>query len=50
MSAEEARYAALRAMDGVEQHKEECRDARGINYVQDIARDIRFGIRMLFSG
>ncbi|HEV2381020.1 MAG TPA: permease prefix domain 1-containing protein [Terriglobia bacterium] len=29
MSPEEARYAALRELGGVEQIKEECRDMRG---------------------
>ena len=35
MSAEEARYAALRAMGGGEQRKEECRDMRRVNLVED---------------
>ena len=35
MTAEEARYAALRAMGGVEQRKEECRDARGVRFIED---------------
>src|SRR5512140_3193179 len=47
MSAEEARYAALRSMDGLEQRKEECRDARGVNFLNDLHRDIRFGARTL---
>lgn len=29
MPADEARYAALRALGGIEQRKEECRDMRG---------------------
>ncbi len=47
MSAEEARHAAMRSMDGLEQRKEECRDARRVNYVNDVTRDVRFGIRTL---
>jgi putative ABC transport system permease protein len=47
MSAAEARYAARRAIGGSEQIKEECRDARRVNWAQDLARDIRYGLRML---
>ena len=47
MDPQEARYAALRAMDGLEQRKEECRDARGLNLWTDLGQDIRFGLRML---
>src|SRR6185369_16880459 len=47
MSAEEARYAALRAMGGVEQHKEACRDARRVGVLEDLVRDLRYGLRML---
>src|SRR5258705_13691664 len=31
MSAEEAQQAAMRAMEGVEQQKEKCRDMRRVN-------------------
>jgi predicted permease len=47
MSVEEARYAALRKFGGVEQIKEECRDARGVRFVEDLVQDIRFGLRQL---
>ena len=47
LSPEEARRAALRAMDGLEQRKEECRDMRRVNYIEDLLQDIRFGLRML---
>ena len=47
MTPEEARYAALRELGGVEQIKEECRDARGVNVVETMIHDIRFGLRML---
>ena len=30
LSPEEAKYAAVRVMRGVDQRKEECRDARGL--------------------
>ena len=47
LPAEEARYAALRAMDGLAQRKEECRDTRGLNLIEDAVRDIRYGLRIL---
>lgn len=49
MDAEEARFAAMRAMDGLEQQKEACRDKRRVNYVEDILQDVRFGLRILFT-
>lgn len=47
MTAEEARYQALRSMQGYEQKKEECRDWRGVNWLENIVRDVRYGTRML---
>jgi hypothetical protein len=35
MTAEEARYAALRELGGVEQIKEECRDMRRMSYIEN---------------
>src|SRR5438105_3277293 len=46
MTPEAARAAALRAMDGVERHKDACRDARGVNLVEDLAKDLRYACRM----
>lgn len=46
-SPEEARQAALRAMDGMEQRKEECRDARRVRYLEDFAKDVRFALRSI---
>ncbi len=43
----EARLAALRAMDGLEQRKEEARDARGVHWLTDFVDDIRFATRSL---
>lgn len=43
----EARRTALLAMDGIEQHKESCRDQRGVNFIENLLRDIRFGFRGL---
>ncbi len=45
--AAEARYAALRAMDGLEQHKEECRDARGVRWLAEFRQDLRYALRIL---
>ena len=47
LSPEEARYAALRAMDGLEQRKEEMRDMRRIHWLTDFVDDVRYAIRSL---
>ena len=47
MPPEEARYAALRELGGVEQIKEECRDMRRVNLTENLFQDIRYGLRML---
>ena len=47
MTPEEAHYAALRELGGVEQIKEECRDMRRVNYVESFIQDVRYGLRML---
>ena len=47
MTPEEARYAALRELGGVEQIKEECRDMRRLNGIESLLRDLRYGLRML---
>src|ERR1044071_6843624 len=47
MSAEDARYAALRSFGGVDQSKEECRSARGVGFIENIVRDITYGVRVL---
>jgi hypothetical protein len=43
----QARLAALRAMDGLTQHKEECRDMRRVNMIHDLGQDVRYGVRVL---
>src|SRR5215813_4130450 len=43
----EARYAALRALGGIEQRKEECRDIRRVNLIENTLQDLRFAGRML---
>ncbi|HEV2382514.1 MAG TPA: ABC transporter permease [Terriglobia bacterium] len=47
MTPEDARFAALRELGGVEQIKEECRDMRRVNLIEDLLRDLRYGLRVL---
>jgi predicted permease len=47
MSAEQARTAALRAFGGVTQIRETYRVQRGLPWLEQIARDIRFALRQL---
>jgi predicted permease len=47
MPPADARYAALRAIGGVEQRKEECRDTRRVRLVQELIADLRYGCRLL---
>jgi putative ABC transport system permease protein len=47
LSPKEARYAALRAMDGLEQRKEEMRDMRRIHWLTDFLDDVRYATRTL---
>ncbi len=45
MTAEEARYASLRELGGLEQIKEECRDTRRVNHIENFLQDVRHGLR-----
>ncbi len=47
LSPAEARRAALRAMDGLEQRKEEMRDMRRVHGLTDFVDDLRFATRSL---
>jgi len=47
MSHEDARRAALLEFGGVEQFKEECREARGVNRLESLLADLRYGLRSL---
>src|SRR5262245_8106680 len=49
MSPEEARYAARKALGGVEQAKERIRVARGVRWIEDLWQDLRYGGRMLMK-
>jgi hypothetical protein len=46
-SPEEARRLALSSLSGAERVKEECRDARGVRWFEDILSDLRFAVRTL---
>ncbi len=45
MSAEEARYAALRQFGNLAAVKEECRDSWGARLITELAQDLRYGLR-----
>src|SRR5437763_4450570 len=47
LSPDEARYRALRAMDGLAQRKEEMRDMQRIHWLTDFLDDARYAIRSL---
>jgi len=47
MGQAEALRRARIEFGGVEQKKEECRDARGLTLVQNFVQDVKFGARML---
>ena len=47
LSPKEARYRALRAMDGLEQRKDEMRDMRRIHWLTDFLDDSQYAIRRL---
>jgi len=44
---EEARRQARLELGGVEKVKEECRDARRVNWIQDFVQDLHYGVRTL---
>src|SRR5438034_6544221 len=47
VTPEDAHYAGLRELGGVEQIKEECRDMRRVSYLEDFLQDVRYGLRQL---
>ena len=47
MSAAEARYAALRALGGMQQIKEQCQEKRRVSYIENFLHDLRHGFRQL---
>ncbi|HXX17621.1 MAG TPA: ABC transporter permease [Candidatus Eremiobacteraceae bacterium] len=47
MTQKEAQRRARLDLGGIEQTKEKCRDARRVNWIQDLIQDLRYGLRML---
>ena len=47
LSPEEATRRARIALGGVDQVKEECREARGVSLVESAARDVSYAVRIL---
>ena len=47
LGATEARAAAARMFGGVEQRKEECRDARRVGWLEDLLSDTRYALRSM---
>src|SRR5437016_7310932 len=47
VTQEEARRRARLDLGGIEQTKEKCRDTRKVNWIQDLIKDLRYGLRML---
>ncbi len=47
VSREEALRRARMEFGGIEGTKEECREARGVNAIESLIQDLRFGLRML---
>jgi len=47
MNPEEARFAALRQFGWRESIKDECRDQRGVRWLENLLQDIRYGARQL---
>ncbi|MBV8206284.1 MAG: ABC transporter permease [Acidobacteria bacterium] len=47
MDAESARQAALRSLGGVALVAEECRDARGMAWLESLRQDVGYGLRQL---
>jgi predicted permease len=47
MTREEAERGARREFGGIDVTKEECRDTRGVRWLQDAGQDVRYGFRIL---
>src|SRR5216683_6068758 len=47
LAPEDARRSALRAIGGLLQRKEECRDMRHVNFVDNLIQDLLYAGRML---
>src|SRR5215470_708611 len=49
VSSDEALRRARLAFGGVDRAKDECRDARGVNLIDSLIQDVRYGARMLWK-
>lgn len=47
MSEEAARRAVRQEFGGMDQVKEDCRDARGTRWIEDLGQDVRYALRLL---
>jgi hypothetical protein len=47
LAQEEARYTAMRTMGAITQNKEECRDMRRVNFIDDLSRDLLYAGRAM---
>ena len=47
MDPEQARANALKNFGSVEQLKEQCRDSRGVHFIQEFVQDLRYGLRLI---
>jgi putative ABC transport system permease protein len=47
LTPEKAEYAARRAMGATTQNMESCRDARRVNFLDDLSRDLRYSLRTM---
>src|SRR5215831_17659745 len=47
LNSEEAMRRAQVEFGGVELAKEECRDERGLRFLETLSQDVRYGLRML---
>jgi len=49
MTREEARRQARLSVGGIDQVKEECREERGVQHMENLLQDLRYGWRMLLQ-
>jgi hypothetical protein len=47
MTREEARRQARLSVGGIDQVKEECREERGVQHMENLLQDLQYGWRML---
>jgi len=47
LTPEQARHAALRELGAITQNKEECRDMRAVDWIENLPQDLRYGVRTL---